>query len=229
MVWRCEAEWAGETVFIIAGGTSVETQNLDLLRDRRVIVINSSVHTAPWASLLFFGDIRWYERVPENRQATEAFGGPVVTGSKFAPNVHGVIKKMNKVDPALLASDRCAVAYKKTSITAAINIAVHRGCCQIVLLGADGRAASDGRTHHHKPHIWAQRRGCWDVHKKELAAIAPQLQTLGIPVLNASPGSAWDIWPVMSLSEALQEIARCSFGECSESATTFTSAPSFAS
>lgn len=200
MWWRCEPEWKGETVFIIAGGPSVLTQDLDLLRDRKVIVINSSVHAAPWASLLFFGDIRWWEQVPENRVAAEAFVGPVVTGSRYAPVAHAVIKKMDKIPPLRLATDPRAVAYLRTSITAALNIAVHRGAARIVLLGADGRLGYDGRTHHHKPHKWAMRRGCWDLHRKELQQIAPQVK---VPVLNASPGSAWDLWPVVTLPEAI--------------------------
>jgi len=230
MFWRCEPEWVGETVFIVAGGPSVLTQDLELLRGRKIIAINSSVYTVPWASLLFFGDFRWWERVAENRQAAAAFAGPVVTGSKFAPAKHAIIKKMMKGLPPAFPPDRHVVTYLKTSITAALHLAVHRGASRVVLLGADGKAASDGRTHHHKPHEWATRRGCWDIHRKELAAIAPHIQRLGIPVWNASPGSAWDIWPVVTLQEALANIGDpCLSAECLGLATTSINEPSFAS
>jgi hypothetical protein len=198
--WRCEPEWLGETVFIIAGGPSVLTQNLELLRGRRIIVINSSVHAVSWADMLFFGDWRWFEQDQDNKRAVQAFEGIAICANTNTPWHHPIVRKMRRKPPARLSQDPSAVSYKWTSITAAINLAVHRGAGAIVLLGADGRA-SNGRTHHHAPHKWPVKLGCWDKHKAELAVIAPQLT---IPVINASPGSAWSMWPVMTLPEALK-------------------------
>ena len=79
---------------------------------------------------------------------------------------------------------------------------------RIILFGADGKRADGvkdkrgkiipGASHHHAPHPWPVREGCWEVQRRDLAEIAPQLAARGIEVLNASPGSAWaDIWPVV--------------------------------
>lgn len=85
-----------------------------------------------------------------------------------------------------------------------MNIAAHLMGFQgrIVLMGADGKAAKD-RSHHHKPHPWPVRPGCWDVQRRDLAEFAPQLKERGVEVLNASPGSAWNVWPIISHDEAL--------------------------
>lgn len=199
--WVADPRWAGEQVFVVAGGPSVNEQNLDLLRGRRVIVINSSVHTVPWADVLVFGDTRWWG-VKENKEAIENFGGLVVTTS----NVRGAnIYNARKTSPPGLARDRDALMMRRTTLTAAINLAAHFGASQIVLLGADGKKAPDGRTHHHKPHKWPNRPGCWQEQRKDLCSIVEPLKKLGVEVLNASPGSAWDMWPVVRLEDVLQE------------------------
>jgi hypothetical protein len=204
MVWRCEPDWQGETAFIIAGGPSVKTQNLELLTGRKVIVINSSVYIYPKADILFFGDSRWYRDCAENRAAVQAFQGLVVTTSSLVkvPKVKNALK----VNPPGLSQDRRALMIKRTSLTGAINLAVHLGVKSIVLLGADGRA-HNGATHHHKPHKWPVRPGCWDVQKLDLITIVKPLAAMGIKVINASPGSAYaDLWPVMTLDDAFNEI-----------------------
>jgi hypothetical protein len=93
---------------------------------------------------------------------------------------------------------------RRTTFTAAINLAVHLGAAKIVLLGADGKLGEGGRSHHHTPHAWWKFLvGRWEKHRAELETLVVPLQKLGIPVLNASPGSQWDLWPVMSLREAI--------------------------
>jgi hypothetical protein len=194
-------------VFIVAGGPSVLGQDLEALRGRRVIAINSSVFTVPWADILFFGDWRWWNE-PENRAAVARFPGRVVTTSRTVPD-----KKVYvccKTKPPGLALERNSLMQRWTSLTAATNLAAHLvgPGGTIVWLGADGRKAADGRTHHHPPHRWAHTPGCYDKHRADLATIVPSLRSLNIAACNASPGTAWaDLLPVIDLQEALGE--RC--------------------
>jgi hypothetical protein len=79
----------------------------------------------------------------------------------------------------------------------------------IVWLGADGQIAANGRTHHHKPHRWAHRPGCYDKQRADLVTIVPSLKALGIAGYNASPGTAWtDLLPGVSLQDALADHRR---------------------
>src|SRR6266404_2056010 len=74
--WTVTPEWQGETAFLICGGPSVLDQNIDLLRGRKVMVVNSSCYRIPWADILFFGDERWGR---EYSEAVDAFRGRVVS------------------------------------------------------------------------------------------------------------------------------------------------------
>lgn len=201
MGWEVSPEWKGETCFIIAGGPSVADQNLELLRGHKVIVVNSSVHRLPWADYLFFGDWRWWKE-KENFVAVMAFKGVAVTTSEHVRSSR--VKVMDKMRPPGLATKRDRLMMKRTSLSAAINLAFHLGAKRIVLLGADGKKAKDGRSHHHAPHKWPPRHGCWIRQAEELRTLVGPLRKAGVEVLNASPGSAWaDLWPVVRLEEAL--------------------------
>jgi len=202
--WSVPHEWPGETVFVIGGGPSVLGQDLGSLRGRRVIAINSSAYAVPWADILYFGDWRWSE---DNRAAIASFPGRVVTTSRMVGGDRKVLV-CGKTNPPGLAIERNSLMQRRTSLTAATNLAAHlvgRGGT-IVWLGADGRLAADGRTHHHKPHRWRHKPGCYDIQKADLVTIVPSLKAMGIAAYNASPGTAWaDLLPVISLQEALGE------------------------
>jgi len=203
--WSVPREWPGETAFIVAGGPSVLTQNLELLHRRNVIVINSSVHAVPWADFLYFGDWRWWNE-DENRAAVAAFRGRVVTVSQLVRD-EKVLHCRTAAPPGLeLQTD--SLMQKATSLTAATNLAAHLigPGGTIVWLGADGRIATDGRTHHHKPHRFAHRRDCYNKQRADLVTIVPSLQALNISLFNASPGTAWaDLAPVVRLEDMVRE------------------------
>ena len=205
--WSVPCEWPGETAFIIGGGPSVLGQDLEALRGRRVIVINSSVYAVPWAALLYFGDWRWWNE-PENRAAVASFGGRVVTVSQMVRDQKVLICRTAR--PPGLELQQDSLMQKNTSLTAATNLAAHLigPGGTIVWLGADGKVAADGRTHHHKPHRFPHRRDCYDKQYAELVTIVPSLQALKISLFNASPGTAWiDLAPVVRLEAMLNE--RC--------------------
>jgi hypothetical protein len=204
--WTVPREWPGQTVFIVGGGPSVLGQNLEALRGRRVIVINSSVYAVPWADILYFGDFRWWN---DNRAVVTSFAGRVVTVSRMVSADKKVLV-CRKTNPPGLAREHNSLMQKWTSFTAATNLAAHLigPGGTIVWLGADGRKAADGRCHHHKPHRWISRPDCYDKHRADLLTIVPSLRTLKIAAFNASPGTAWgDILPAISLDDVLNE--RC--------------------
>lgn len=202
--WTVPQQWPGECVFIIGGGPSVLGQDLEVLRGRRVIVINSSVYAAPWADMLYFGDWRWWNE-DENRAAVDSFAGRVVTTTRL---VRGDPKVLvcRKTNPPGLALAPNSLMQKMTSLTAATNLAAHlvgRGGT-IVWLGADGKIAAD-RTHHHKPHRWPHKPGAYDKQLADLKTIVPSLQAMGIAAFNASPGTAWtDLLPQINLEDVLE-------------------------
>src|SRR5262245_43704687 len=188
--WAVPQEWAGETAFVVAGGPSVLDVDLEQLRGRNVIVINSSIHAISWAQYLYFGDFRWFNEA-ENRTAVAQFSGRVVTTSLLVRDPKVLVCR--KAEPPGLSLDRGMLAQKWTSLTAATNLAMHLvgPGGTIVWLGADGKYAADGRTHHHKPHRLPYKLGCYDLQRADLVTMLPSLRALGISLYNPSPGTAW--------------------------------------
>ena len=72
------------------------------------------------------------------------------------------------------------------------------------MLGADGGPHGKARSHH-APHPWAQKKGCWDEQYWDLGTTVAPLAALGVEVVNASPGSRWDLWPIVTLDEVFEE------------------------
>jgi hypothetical protein len=198
-------EWEGQTAFIVAGGPSVLGHSLELLRGRNVIVINSSVYALPWAQFLYFGDWRWWYEA-ENRATIARFNGRVITTSRMVTDNKVLICR--KTNPPGLALAPDSLMQKWTSLTAATNLAAHLigPGGTIVWLGADGKHDADGRTHHHQPHRWPYKPGCYDKQHADLVTIIPSLQALKIAAFNASPGTAWaDLLPLYDLQDMLSK------------------------
>lgn len=202
-LWRAPRAWPGETVFVLASGPSVLSIDLSLLAGRRVIAVKSSWSVYPGADVLFFADGRWW-RDASLRPA--AFRGMVVTTASELGSGFGLLL-MRKIAPNLgLAESPDTVALARTSTTGAINLAVHFGARRIVLLGVDGKLASDGRRHCHGLK-WPWPKGATKEAFADQAAeyrrIAPSATKMGVEIVNANPDSAIDVWPKMSLRECL--------------------------
>jgi hypothetical protein len=213
--WFIPPAWAGQTCFIVGGGPSVAVQPIERLRGRRVIALNSSYLAVPFADFLLFADTRWYEQ-HRGRREFQAFAGQRVTCS---PHIHDErIWRLRRRNPPGLAGELDAVVMSRTVMAAALNMAAHLAAARIVMLGLDGQPAPidladlvargfpaelAGRTHHHEPHPWPQREGCWNEQRAELATLVEPLAQRGISVVNASPNTAVDLWPVTPLEGEL--------------------------
>jgi len=202
---RLTREWQGETAFLIAGGPSVLGQNLEALRGRRVVVVNSSVYVAPWADVLFSGDERWEIN---HRSTVKAFKGRVLSATwGSVPYQCRYIEFLRKPKPgevpAGLSSDPSEVFFKNTSVRGAINVLCHLGVSRIVTLGLDGGPDATGKTHHHAPHKWGRNPDGWRLQRDELEGVAVAIKDRGVELLNASPGSKLSFWPIVELKDVI--------------------------
>jgi len=202
--WRIEPLWCGETVFIVAGGPSLRGVNLDCLKGRKVIAVNSSYEKVPFADLLFFGDARWWT---DHADKLKKFSGRIVTCSGAVSS--DKLLKLRRVVPGNgspgFAEDRDATASQRTSLQGAMNIASHLGARREVLLGADMGRASDGASHHHSKHRWPVRQGnvTWNEQMSHLKLIVEPLAKRKVEVINTSLVSRIPWWPKMSLTDFL--------------------------
>lgn len=205
-------DWPGVTVYIVGGGTSVTQADVDRLKGRKVIVVNTSYRIALWADILYFADQRWWERektLPENR--LNDFAGDIYTVSRLAKNrAKGTqLKRLRRVLPEKqgIAYSPDTVTMQYTSALAAMNIAVHKGAKRIVLLGVDNRPSEDDpkRLHHHEEYPWPVIRTTWEIKNRNFAYAVPELEKLGVEVINCSPISTLEFWPLRPLDEVLAE------------------------
>ncbi len=195
--WRAEPTWIGQTCYIIGGGPSLLTQNLALLKGQNVIVINSSYQAFPEAQFLMFSDMRWWCHHLRLKPLQD-FKGKIIATSNSASGAQ-LLKMKRKSSPGL-ATERDSVMVKNTTLTGAINLAVHLGVAKIVLLGIDQKE-SNGRHWHHVSHPWQPTKNCWARQQMDMPKIAEDLKALNIPCVNASPDSALALWPIVNLED----------------------------
>jgi hypothetical protein len=201
-LWTCEPEWPGETVFIVCGGPSLMGFDFERLRGRRVIAINRSIHSVPFADLLFFGDRRFWH---DNRFLIKFERSRVVTNSPTVndPEIRQMLKQ--KPPPALV-DDRTVLPMDYTSLMPAMQLAVHRGARRIVLLGADCRPGKNGRHHHHEEYTYPVKPDIYDLQRNSLMHCVRPLAKRGIDVINTSEKSALPWWPKVPIDQVLKEI-----------------------
>ncbi len=207
--WRITEEWKGETVFVVCGGPSVAHQRPHRLEGRKVIVVNSSYETCPFAQFLFFGDNRWFQehQLKEGFKAFVARGGRVVTVSQPAGGPY--LLKLRRITPTCdangITTTRVGLSSQKTSAQGAINLAAMLGAKRIVLLGLDGRRSDTGLSHHHTPHKWPTKPGdsTWERQRTQLRFAVAPLRAMGIEVFNTCSYSTFRYWPFAPLESFL--------------------------
>jgi len=191
MNWKVPRIWKDETVYLFGGGSSlVETILPYDFSDRHVIGVNNAFRLRN-VDILYFGDAKFYWW---NEEEIQAFKGLKITSDQGIQ--HG--NKSVRGEPEIkvvpvgkfkgLESRRDRIGWNRSSGAAAINVAIHLGAKQIILLGYDMRVV-DGKKN-------------WMVHEKEntnqnpysfmitgFSQIANSLGEFGIEIINATPGS----------------------------------------
>ncbi|MFN4283512.1 MAG: hypothetical protein ACK4NA_12820 [Alphaproteobacteria bacterium] len=195
--WQIEPVLAGETVFLLAGGPSLDQATVDKLRGRRAITINSSCHKALAAGLddgpLFFTDNNWFE---DHEAIVRAWRGPVVTLSRKAKReLPDLVKRVEGEHRPDFTRGGRTLRQGRSSGQTAISLAIAMGARRLVLLGYDMRPVG-GRTHHHDDY---KTGGDPEIYAREfLPAFAgwnAAAHAAGVRVLNATPGSALTEFP----------------------------------
>ena len=191
-------DWRGRVACIIGAGPSLTGEQCNAARDRgwRCIAINESWRRAPWADALYACDATWWKaRAPDET----AFQGLRITqdaaydGALRVPLVSG--------DDLIL--DRPAIGSGGNSGFQALNLALHFGARRVVLLGIDG-AATTGARHWHGDHgdgLANPLPRTFEAWRAAWRAAAAQCQALGVAVVNCSPGTAVDAFPVCDVTE----------------------------
>lgn len=200
--------WRGETVAILAGGPSLSAEQVARVRAAheagrcRAIAINNSVELAPWADALYFCDRKWFDW---HRPRVVTFGGLKVTLENYELAEHGV-RGLHNMGPVGFFAEPWGVYTGKNSGYQAIHLAAHAQSARVVLLGYDMRLV-DGRSHWHDGHVEARGTKYAAVMLPHFGALKAPLEARGVEVINATPGSALEVWPRRALADVLLDPA----------------------
>lgn len=190
--WR--ERWKGKTAFVLASGPSLVQPDVDRVKTYAqdnncpVVVTNTTFRLAPWADLLFFHDKKWWQ----------------VHGQEVEKDFYGVCATMSQVsnDKVLSLQGKGFNAYRNSG-GGAINFAILAGAKRIILLGLDGKYASDGRRHWHKQHPSLGDAISLPRFVKYFPNLAKDAQTQGVEILNATRDTALTCFTRVYLEDVL--------------------------
>lgn len=209
--WAVPREWAGQTAFLVGGGPSLLGFNPDCLLGRgRVIVINKSVLPAgawpgiAWADVMYFCDRLFWLKHGETVRAFYR-GARIVSLANLPENPE--VLRLTRRARLGLSDDPRQLCHGASSGYQCINLAYLFGANRIVLLGYDMGFPAGGRTHVHDgygpKHVDTLAHQLDKVHRPQFDSLKGPLARAGVEVINASPWSALDTWPRMSIADAL--------------------------
>jgi len=190
--------WPSSTMIILAGGPSLTTADVEACRGRRVIAIKDAIRLAPWASVLYACDRKWWLAHPDTTHSQALkFGLESVPGR---PDV----TVLRQTGPTGLEPDPTGLRTGKNSGFQAINLAVHLGASRIVLLGYDLQPDAKGKHHWFGAHPYTKTPPPY----RDLLPLFPTLiepvRALGVTILNASRVSALTCFERIALHDVLR-------------------------
>jgi hypothetical protein len=183
--------WPGSTVVCVGGGPSLTDADVCSVRGKaRVIAINDAYRLAPWADVLYACDAKWWRWHA---------GVPTFAGLKYALQPEaavwpGVQVLQNTGDEGL-ELDPSGLRAGRNSGYQAINLAVHLGASQIVLLGYDLQGDHWFGSH---PDRSAPP---FDLCRQRFQTLVTPLQDLGVTVINGSRQTSLTAFPRRRLED----------------------------
>lgn len=187
--------WPGATIVCLGLGPSLTQEDVDLCRGRaRVIAVKTAVELAPWADVLYSGEIRWWKHYGPKLK----FDGLKFAAEQAASPWATVLRMTGSTG---LELNRTGLRTGLNSGYQAINLAVHLGAAKIVLLGYDLQKDGEKR-HFFGNHPWPSS----DLLKQFIPmykGLVEPLKEQGIEIVNASRRTALECFPRQPLVEAL--------------------------
>jgi hypothetical protein len=196
-------------VALIGGGPSLTPEHVVTVREAglRCIAINNAYMVAPFAEVCYFADARWWEK-HKDEVDFRFFPGQKcsIQDSMDAIKDDSVHFLRNKHFPNLgvgLSLNPREIVTGHHGGFQALNIAILAGATRILLLGFDGKAGANGRTHWHSGHGRAVPDAAYQEYRKSFSAAETAIIEAGVTVINCSPGSEINSFPKIALEDAL--------------------------
>lgn len=194
-------DWQGRAAVILASGPSLNLPDVDQVLGSGLptIAINRSFELAPWANVVYMGDLR----------AIQEYGPRVLkpqlwSCSELAATLHGA--QWTRFSPGEgLGKDR--IMGNGNSGFQAINLAYLFGARKIILLGFDMKPGPAGEKHWHMDHpVPLVQTQCFPEWILKGRKLADDLRAAGADCVDCTPGGALEGFRKGQLGE---ELAKC--------------------
>lgn len=194
----------GGTVFILGGGPSLKRTNLKQIVDRHVLGCNDAFRLGSWVDWIIFADRRWWmwnhEEASkwENREQIICLVPQFLEERKKFPYLK-ILRRDEARFGLSVEQDTCC--WNRGCGGAAINAAYLLGAARVVLLGFDMKMV-EGKHNWHDNHKKEERPQIYQASMVPfLKPMSDALKVTGLQVVNATPGSALNIFPQVELTE----------------------------
>lgn len=169
---------------VLATGPSLTQAVVDSVRDRcKVVAVSDAYRLAPWADALASTDGKWWKANPE---ALEFAGQKFTAAPSFVP---------------LEDVERMPVDTATNSGLLGLMVAVKLGATRVLLCGLDLHSPGAHFFGRHPSPLRSSEQRHLDMHKRQFAQYRPR----GVEILNCTPGSALDVYPMADLNACLAE------------------------
>jgi hypothetical protein len=195
-------DWSGQTCVVCASGPSFTAYQATVVKGAsvKVIVVNNNWEAVPFADVLYACDYLWWKMYYD--AVVKRFTGQLWTQDRAAaerwPKLHCL---RNEAAPGL---GQVGIRTNGNSGAGAINLAYLFKCKRILLLGFDMKLGPKGERHWHpdhpKPLVQSQTFEEW---RHKMRAMAKDLKAASVEVINCSPGTALETFPLSTIEKEL--------------------------
>lgn len=198
-------DWEGCDAAIIASGPSVKGIDLNQIRGRcKVIAIKKTFELCEWADAVFGCDAPWWRSVNGLKQ----FNGLKFCFSGSDLHGHPEIIRVNidKEAEVLLLDKPAHLGSGGNSAFQALNLIVQFGAKRILLVGVDMTDRPGAHWYGRNNWLNASNPGydSFSRWNRSFLKIRPQLDDLGIEVINSSPYGACKAFKSWSVPDTLK-------------------------
>ena len=193
--------WDGQTAVCIASGPSLCVQDVEACRGRaRVVAVKDGIRLAPFADCLYCcgsDQGRWWQCHGER---LKTFTGLRYTLDTKAARWAQVLKQGPETG---LSTDPTMLCTGKNSGYQSVGLAFLLGARRILLLGFDLQLAKDGTEYFFGTHPYNKPASPFDRFLALFESMVEPLRLHGVEVINCSRVTALNVFPQMSIQEAL--------------------------
>lgn len=191
-MWKPPKIWKDETVFLLAGGPTLEGQMKDglpeKLNGRRVVGVNNALHLQGLIDIdaIWFGDSKWFFW---HLDKLKSFPGLKATCCDKLVGSFKWIKGFSRGKPQGIETKEGYVAWNRSSGSSGINFVYNLGAKRVVLLGFDMRVIGGKKNWLGHPRE-RTKLDPYNNFKEPYKKIMRDAKELGFEIVNASPDSA---------------------------------------